>query len=47
MDENEVKKTIAAYLNAYNTFDIDGRMSVIHPDIEFENVSGGQVNALA
>ena len=28
-----------------NAFDIDGMMAVIHPDIEFKNVSGGEVNA--
>jgi ketosteroid isomerase-like protein len=36
---------IKHFIAAYNAFDIDGMMAVIHPDIEFKNVSGGEVNA--
>ena len=45
MDEDEKRSLVECYLAAYNAFDIDGMMAVIHPDIEFKNVSGGQVNA--
>jgi ketosteroid isomerase-like protein len=45
MDEDEKRSLVECYLAAYNAFDIDGMMAVIHPDIEFKNVSGGEVNA--
>lgn len=37
---------INCYINAYNTFDIDTMMSALHPDIEFKNISNGEINAL-
>jgi ketosteroid isomerase-like protein len=45
MDEDGKRSLVECYLAAYNAFDIDGMMAVIHPDIEFKNVSGGEVNA--
>ena len=45
MDEDEKRSMVECYLAAYNAFDIDGMMAVIHPGIEFKNVSGGEVNA--
>lgn len=45
MNEDDKKSIMDRYLDTYNTFDIDGMMSVIHPDIEFKNVSGGKVDA--
>ena len=47
MNEDDKRSVIERYLDAYNAFDIDGMMSVIHPDIEFKNVSGGEVDATA
>ena len=47
MNEDDKRSLINRYLDSYNAFDIDGMMSVIHPDIEFKNVSGGEVNATA
>ena len=47
MNEDEKRSLIERYLASYNAFDIDGMMAVIHPDIEFKNVSGGEVNATA
>jgi ketosteroid isomerase-like protein len=47
MDENGKRSLIESYLAAYNASDIDGIMAVIHPEIEFKNVSGGEVNATA
>jgi ketosteroid isomerase-like protein len=35
------------YLAAYNGFDVAGMLAVLHPDVEFRNVSGGQVTAEA
>jgi len=47
MNDDDKRPLIEKYLNAYNVFDIDGMMSVIHSDIAFKNVSGGEVNASA
>jgi predicted RNase H-like nuclease len=34
---------IEEYVQAYNQFDIDGMLKNLHPELVFENVSGGQV----
>ncbi len=47
MKDDDKRPLIEKYLDAYNVFDIDGMMSVIHSDIAFKNVSGGEVNASA
>lgn len=47
MDEDEKRSLVKHYLAAYNAFDIDGMMELIHPNIEFKNISGGEVNATA
>ena len=47
MDEDEKRSLVERYLAAYNAFDIDGMMELIHPNIEFKNLSGGEVNATA
>ena len=47
MNEDEKRSLIERYLAVYNAFDIDGMMALIHPDIKFENLSGGEVNATA
>lgn len=47
MNEDEKLSIIERYLDSYNTFDIDGMISVIHSDIEFKNRADGEVNAKA
>jgi ketosteroid isomerase-like protein len=47
MDENVKRSLIENYIAAYNSFDIDGMMAVLHSDIEFKNVSSGEVNVTA
>jgi len=47
MGENGKRSLIESYIAAYNASDIDGMMAVIHPEIKFKNVSGGEVNATA
>lgn len=47
MDLDEQRSLIDRYLVAYNAFDIDGMMATIHRDVQFKNVSGGEVNATA
>lgn len=36
---------IKRYIDAYNTFDIETMMSTLHPDIAFQNISNGEINA--
>lgn len=36
---------IERYIEAYNTFDIETMMSTLHPDIAFQNISNGEINA--
>jgi ketosteroid isomerase-like protein len=47
MTEQEKRDLISRYLSAYNSFDVEGMVEPLHPDIEFENVSGGEVDASA
>jgi ketosteroid isomerase-like protein len=47
MTDLDIRRLITHYLDAYNAFDIDGMMATIHPDVLFENVSGGEMNASA
>lgn len=47
MHIDEKRALLERYLNAYNSFDIERMMELIHQDIEFKNVSGGEVNASA
>jgi ketosteroid isomerase-like protein len=45
MKQEEIKGVIYRYIDAYNSFDIDAMMERLAPDIQFENVSRGEVNA--
>jgi ketosteroid isomerase-like protein len=47
MTTEEKKNAIQCYIAAYNDFDIDGMVALIHPEIVFKNVAGGEVNAQA
>jgi ketosteroid isomerase-like protein len=47
MDTAQRTIVIERYLAAYNDFDIDGMLADLTPDVRFENVSGGAVNAEA
>jgi hypothetical protein len=47
MHEEEKRHIFEHYLSAYNVFDINSKMSLIHPDIEFKNIVSGEVNATA
>lgn len=38
------QKIIENYIDAYNSFDIDGMLSDMDDDIKFENISNGEVN---
>ncbi len=45
MKQEEIKTSIYRYIDAYNNFDIDAMIEMLAPDIQFANVSGGEVNA--
>ncbi len=45
MTDEEKKNAIRSYLAAYNGFDIEGMVAIVHPEVVFKNVSGGEVNA--
>lgn len=44
MDANEMKSLIQSYLNAYNSFDMDGMLLHLHKDIEFRNIINGVID---
>ncbi|MBN1358960.1 MAG: nuclear transport factor 2 family protein [Sedimentisphaerales bacterium] len=47
MNREEKRALIEQYLAAYNAFNLEAMLALIHDDIAFENVSAGQVNAAA
>lgn len=47
MTDHEKRQLIEAYVDGYNAFDVDGMMATLHPEIEFTNVSEGEVTARA
>ena len=38
---------VARYVEAYNAFDVPAMLALLHPEVEFENVSAGRVTATA
>jgi ketosteroid isomerase-like protein len=45
MKEKRMKRIIDEYINAYNKFDVDGMIRNVDEDIEFKNITNGEVNA--
>jgi ketosteroid isomerase-like protein len=45
MDTSEKEGLIRQYLNAYNSFDLDGMVALLHPDAVFQNYTNGALNA--
>jgi ketosteroid isomerase-like protein len=43
MQEHEEQQLVEAYIAAYNRFDVDGMLVVLHPDIRFTNYTDGVV----
>ena len=41
------RELIERYLAAYNAFDVPAMLALLHPAVEFRNVSGGEVTAAA
>jgi hypothetical protein len=47
METRAKKDLIERFVRAYNSFDVDGMMALMHPECSFQNISGGEVTASA
>lgn len=47
MDTDRAKALIEQFLDAYNRFEIEGMVELVDPEIEFRNVSGGDLDTSA
>ncbi|MDQ0229106.1 nuclear transport factor 2 family protein [Metabacillus malikii] len=47
MNTNEIKQLIEKYIYAYNGFDIEGMIKLLHTDIQFRNYTNGVVDTEA
>ena len=45
--EAPLRTQIERYLAAYNAFDVPGMLELLHAEVEFRNVAGGEVTAAA
>ncbi len=43
MEQQFIQQRIEEYINAYNEFDVASMLATLHPDIEFKNISNGEV----
>ena len=43
MSNSDNKELVNRYLVAYNSFNIDGMLALLSPDVRFENYSSGQL----
>jgi ketosteroid isomerase-like protein len=47
METKAKKDLVERFVRAYNSFDVDGMMALMHPECSFQNISRGQVTASA
>ena len=47
MDTDKAKALVEEFLDAYNRFDVNAMIELVDPEIEFRNVSGGEVDTTA
>jgi hypothetical protein len=47
MNESEKRVLVDSYVAAYNALDVEGMLATVHPEVEFRNVAGGEVDASA
>lgn len=47
MDAAAMRALVDQYLAGYNAMDLDAMLAPLHPEIEFRNLSGSEVNASA
>jgi ketosteroid isomerase-like protein len=43
MDNSKEETLVQQYVDAYNTFDIEGMVALLHHDVEFRNISDGEI----
>lgn len=46
-EDSQQRALIDSFIEAYNSFDVDRMVSLMHPECSFRNVSAGVVNASA
>ncbi|WP_312887292.1 nuclear transport factor 2 family protein [Paenibacillus rhizosphaerae] len=44
LEHEDAELLIRHYIEAYNAFDIEGMLSVLHPDVVFRNIVGNEVS---
>lgn len=44
MNPIKMKEIIEKYVRAYNSFDIEGMIALLHEEIEFRNISSGSID---
>ncbi len=42
--QKQHQRSVEQYIRAYNQFDIEGMLALLHPDIVFQNISEGEVS---
>lgn len=47
MTTRRQRDLVDRYIAAYNAFDVEGLLELLHPAVVFRNVSGGQITATA
>lgn len=45
MNPTDIRALVDRYIDAYNRKDIDDMLIGVHPQVEFRNISAGEVNA--
>ncbi len=45
MNPAEMRTLVDRYIDAYNNMDVAAMLLTLHPDIEFQNISNGTLNA--
>lgn len=47
LSEDPCRALIDRYLAAYNAFDVPAMLALLHPEITFQNVAGGEITVAA
>jgi ketosteroid isomerase-like protein len=45
MENQDKKSLIEQFVRTYNSFDVDGMVTLLHPECSFQNISRGQITA--
>jgi len=47
MDPVDFRSLVFEYIKTYNNFEVESMLSLMHPDVEFQNIASGKVDAVA